>query len=190
MNTKSNADASLALRNLPEWEHPIILLPIDVFIRPITLVLTLNTLYMVLFADSKKVSQAFESTSFKHEISDPRSYKAGIQLLEYFEGRRTIFDIPFYVRGTEFQIRAWKSIDEIPYGQTLTYSQVAEKIQSPRAYRAVGSSCGANPLPIIIPCHRVLASNGGLGGYSGGLEIKKALLEHEKQTIPQSVILH
>ena len=188
MNTKSDADASLALHNLPEWEHPIILLPIDVFITPITLGLTLNTLYMVLFADVKKVSQAFESTSLKYEVSDPQSYKAGVQILEYFEGKRTVFDIPFDVRGTEFQIRVLKSIDEIPYGQTLTYAQVAEKVQSPRAYRAVGSSCAANPMPIIIPCHRVLASNGGLGGYSGGLEIKKALLEHEKLTLKNRMI--
>lgn len=174
-----DGDGSMMSYNMIKWDHPIILLPIDVFIRPITLILNNDTLHMVLFADAKKTSQTFKLRGFENEISDPQSYQAGVQLLEYFEGKRTVFDMPFDIRGTEFQMSVWKSLVDIPYGQTLSYAQVAEKVQSPRAYRAVGSSCGANPLPIIIPCHRVLASNGGLGGYSGGLEIKRALLEHE-----------
>lgn len=169
--------------NMLKWDQPVILIPIDFFIRPITLVLNRNTLHMVLFDDAKKVSQDFELHGIQYEISDPRSYQAGVQFLEYFEGKRTVFDVPLDVSGTDFQMRVWKSLIDIPYGQTLSYAQIAKKIQNPMAYRAVGSSCGANPLPIIIPCHRVLSSDGSLGGYSGGLEIKRALLEHEKQTL-------
>lgn len=172
----------MASDNILKWDHPIILLPIDVFIRPITLILNCNTLHMILFADAKKVSKDFDSPGFRYEICDPRSYKAGVQLLEYFEGKRSVFDLPFDLRGTDFQVSVWKKLIDIPYGQTLSYAQIAGKIDNPRAFRAVGSSCGANPLPIIVPCHRVLASNGSLGGFSGGLEIKKALLQHEKQT--------
>jgi len=179
-NTDNGGVDSLVLDKMLKWDHPVILIPIDVFTKPITLILNQSTLHMVLFDDAKKVSQDFELHGIQYDISDPRSYQAGVQFLEYFEGKRTVFDMPLDVSGTEFQMRVWKSLIEIPYGQTQSYAQIAKKIQNPMAYRAVGTSCGANPLPIIIPCHRVLASNGSLGGYSGGLEIKMALLEHEK----------
>jgi O-6-methylguanine DNA methyltransferase len=179
---------SMISNNMIKWDHPFILIPIDVFIKPITLILNCNTLYMVLFADTKKVSTYFESPGFNYEISDPSSYPAGVQILEYFEGKRTVFDIPIDIRGTDFQISVWKKLIDIPFGKTLSYAQIADKIDNPRAYRAVGSSCGANPLPIVIPCHRVLASDGSLGGYSGGLEIKKALLQHEKQILEKGTI--
>ncbi len=170
----------MASGNMLRLDYPIILLPIDVFIKPITLIINRDKLFMVLFADAKKVSQGFDLPDFDYEIRDPRSYRAGVQLLEYFEGKRTVFDMPFDIRGTEFRIRVWKILADIPYGKTLSYAQVADRVENPGAYRAVGTSCGANPLPIIIPCHRVLASDGSLGGYSGGLEIKRALLAHEK----------
>lgn len=81
--------------------------------------------------------------------------------------------------GTPFQKRVWKAIQKIPYGKTLTYKELAKKVGSPNAYRAVGSACGKNPLPIIIPCHRVVASN-GIGGFTGGLKLKKKLLKLEQ----------
>lgn len=81
--------------------------------------------------------------------------------------------------GTDFQKKVWKVISNIPIGKVLTYKQIAEKIGAPKAYRAVGSACGANPLPIVIPCHRVVGSNGSLGGFSGGLKIKRLLLKVE-----------
>ena len=83
------------------------------------------------------------------------------------------------IDGTGFQKKVWAALSHIPYGKVLTYKQVAEKIGAPNAFRAAGSACGANELPIIIPCHRVIASNGGLGGFSGGLKLKRFLLSLE-----------
>ena len=83
------------------------------------------------------------------------------------------------MEGTEFQRSVWREIEKIPFGKTKTYLEIAKAIGKPGASRAVGSACGANPLPLLVPCHRVLASNGGLGGFSGGLDIKKKLLRME-----------
>lgn len=101
------------------------------------------------------------------------------QLTEYFEGRRTHFELPFDVRGTDFQKRVWKELSNIPYGKTCSYSDIAKRIENGGAVRAVGTANGRNPLSIVVPCHRVIASDGTLGGYAGGLHIKKKLLELE-----------
>ncbi len=102
------------------------------------------------------------------------------QLDEYFQGRRKIFDIPLNPKGTEFQMRVWKALLKIPYGKTVTYKKLAGIIGSEKAYRAVGMANNKNPVPIIIPCHRVIGSDGSLTGYAGGLEIKRKLLLLEK----------
>jgi methylated-DNA-[protein]-cysteine S-methyltransferase len=102
------------------------------------------------------------------------------QLGEYFSGKRKKFDLPVDIIGTDFQIQVWKELAQIPYGKTVSYSNIAKKIKNPKAVRAVGSANGKNPLCIIVPCHRVIASTGKLGGYAGGLQLKKALLELEK----------
>lgn len=107
-----------------------------------------------------------------------------IQFDEYFAGKRQTFNLPLSAKGTDFQQTVWKQLQEIPYGQTISYSQLAKAIHHPKACRAVGSANGKNPIPIIIPCHRVIASNGGLGGYASGLEIKKQLLALEKKQHP------
>ncbi len=104
---------------------------------------------------------------------------AADQLLEYFIGNRTIFDVPLSIEGTPFQSRVWETLLTIPYGHTYSYKELASKAGSPKGFRATGQACGANPIPIIIPCHRVLTSDGRLGGYSEGLYIKKWLLTHE-----------
>jgi O-6-methylguanine DNA methyltransferase len=101
---------------------------------------------------------------------------------EYFEKKRREFDCPLGLSGTDFQIRVWKATVEIPYGQVLTYKDLAERIDRPRAYRAVANALGANYLPILIPCHRVIASGGKIGGFSPGLLIKKFLLSLEGVT--------
>lgn len=101
------------------------------------------------------------------------------QLREYFSRIRRAFDLPLDVRGTEFQQAVWTEIARIPYGATTTYGEIARRVQNPRAARAVGGAVGANPLPIIVPCHRVLGACGTLVGYGGGLEIKAALLRLE-----------
>jgi methylated-DNA-[protein]-cysteine S-methyltransferase len=104
------------------------------------------------------------------------------QLDEYFAGKRQSFDIPLSPRGTDFQQQVWTALQTIPYGTTISYAQLATTINRPKACRAVGSANGRNPIAIIIPCHRVIASGGGLGGYAYGLEIKEQLLQIESQS--------
>ena len=103
------------------------------------------------------------------------------QISEYLEGKRRDFSIPVRLSGTEFQMKVWNELRNIPYGETITYKELARRIGSPDACRAVANACGANPFPILIPCHRVVASGGHTGGYTGGLDIKLALLDIEKQ---------
>lgn len=105
---------------------------------------------------------------------------ATIQLDEYFQGKRTTFSLPFKLTGTPFKLAVWKELQNIPYGKTTSYKEIAQKINKPKAYRAVGMANNKNPLPIIIPCHRVIGSNGKLIGYAGGLKLKNYLLELEK----------
>lgn len=103
------------------------------------------------------------------------------ELDEYFQGRRKTFDFPCRTHGTAFQEKVWAALREIPYGETRSYRDIAEAIGHPKAYRAVGMANNANPLFIIIPCHRVIGADGSLTGYGGGLPMKKALLMLEKK---------
>lgn len=105
---------------------------------------------------------------------------ASTELQEYFAGHRRMFDVPLHPAGTAFQAEVWRAIELIPYGQTRTYSEVAESIGRPGAARAVGSAANANPLPIIIPCHRVVPASGGIGGYAFGTNMKQFLLDLER----------
>jgi methylated-DNA-[protein]-cysteine S-methyltransferase len=101
------------------------------------------------------------------------------QLKEYFKRERKEFNLKLEIIGTEFQKRVWKELLNIPYGQTITYNQLAINLGDKKAIRAAAAANGANPLPIVIPCHRVIGSNGNLVGYGGGLEVKQKLLELE-----------
>ena len=101
------------------------------------------------------------------------------QLREYFAGTRRNFTVPLHLEGTEFQQQAWAAMCSIRYGSTVSYAQQAKAIGKPKAVRAVGSANGANPVPIIVPCHRVIASDGSLGGYALGLAMKRYLLALE-----------
>jgi methylated-DNA-[protein]-cysteine S-methyltransferase len=101
------------------------------------------------------------------------------QLAEYFRGRRTTFDVKLNPVGTPFQLEVWRALLAIPYGETRSYGQIADAIGRPRAVRAVGLANGRNPLPIVVPCHRVIGSTGRLIGYGGGLRVKAALLALE-----------
>jgi methylated-DNA-[protein]-cysteine S-methyltransferase len=105
------------------------------------------------------------------------------QLGEYFAGTRTTFDVALDLTGTEFQRAAWHALTRIPYGTTVSYAEQAAMVGSPRATRAIGSANGRNPIPIIVPCHRVIASDGSLGGYSLGLDMKRALLALERVSV-------
>lgn len=102
-----------------------------------------------------------------------------MQLDEYFQAKREKFDLPLSVSGTPFQQDVWSALQQIPFGQTVSYSQIANRIGRPRAVRAVGAANGANPIPIVIPCHRVIGANGSLTGFGGGLPNKELLLELE-----------
>jgi O-6-methylguanine DNA methyltransferase len=101
------------------------------------------------------------------------------QLRQYFAGKRREFTLPLDLHGTEFQLRCWHALLEIGYGEIRTYAQLARVVGSPNGFRAVGAANGANPVSIIVPCHRVIASDGTLGGYGGGLEVKEKLLRLE-----------
>jgi methylated-DNA-[protein]-cysteine S-methyltransferase len=101
------------------------------------------------------------------------------QLTEYFEGRRKTFDLNLRPNGTEFQLDVLKQLQKIPYGTTVSYRDIAERVGRPKAVRAVGAANGRNPIPIIIPCHRVIGSSGDLTGFGGGIPTKKALLRLE-----------
>ncbi|MGD6817487.1 methylated-DNA--[protein]-cysteine S-methyltransferase [Metabacillus sp. 113a] len=115
------------------------------------------------------------------EADFPVLEKAKTQMKEYFEGRRTEFDLPFKSEGTPFQMRVWEALKLIPYGSSLSYSEIAEKAGSPKAVRAVGQANKNNKLPIIVPCHRVIGKNKSLTGYAGSkTDLKAALLELEK----------
>jgi len=105
------------------------------------------------------------------------------QLKEYFEGRRSEFDLPLAPEGTDFQREVWRRLQEIPYGETISYGELARRIGNPNASRAVGAANGSNPLPILIPCHRVIGANGKLTGFGGGLPTKEALLALEARQL-------
>jgi len=111
----------------------------------------------------------------KHAIAA----EAERQLRAYFAGQLRRFDLPLDMRGTDFQLCVWRELEKIPYGETRSYSQIAAAINAPQAVRAVGAANGANPIPIIVPCHRVIGSSGKLVGYGGGLPLKKRLLALE-----------
>lgn len=109
------------------------------------------------------------------------------QLKDYFEGKRTHFDFKLNPKGTEFQQKVWKALLEIPFGKTMSYMELSKKLGDVKAIRAVASANGKNPLWIVVPCHRVIGTDGSLTGYAGGLWRKKWLLEHENPTTQQSL---
>jgi len=102
------------------------------------------------------------------------------QIVDYLEGKRHEFDLPLDLRGTAFQKQVWAALLEIPYGETRTYAEIARAVRRPRAVRAVGTANGANPVALVVPCHRVIAAGGKLGGYGGGLDLKARLLAMER----------
>ncbi|MFQ6053486.1 MAG: methylated-DNA--[protein]-cysteine S-methyltransferase [Candidatus Bathyarchaeia archaeon] len=113
-------------------------------------------------------------------VHDPDRFDAlGEMFEDYFNGERVDYDLPFDLRGTDFQKAVWRGIHEIPYGRLSSYGRLAARIGRPRAARAVGNACGANPLAIVIPCHRVVRSDGSIGGFGGSPELKRYLLNLE-----------
>lgn len=111
---------------------------------------------------------------------DPVLLQAARELGEYFAGERREFSVPLDFTGTEFQNKVWRALRSIPFGETRSYGELATQVGAPKASRAVGAANGRNPIPIILPCHRVIGSSGSLTGFGGGLSMKKQLLAHEQ----------
>ncbi len=111
----------------------------------------------------------------------PMHLEASRQLEEYFSGRRKIFDLPLAPKGTDFQMKCWEALLKVPYGETRSYGDIARSVGSPRGFRAVGMANNRNPISIIIPCHRIIGSDGKLVGFGGGLDIKEFLLGLESK---------
>ncbi len=123
----------------------------------------------------------YRAGSAPRQKKTPLTEKVYQQLEEYFKGQRKSFDFPYILKGTPFQKKVWKVLESIPYGQTRTYKEIAQKIGNEKAARAVGMANNKNPMTIVVPCHRVIGSNGTMVGYFGGVSMKKALLELEEK---------
>ncbi|RUL78331.1 methylated-DNA--[protein]-cysteine S-methyltransferase [Dyella choica] len=143
---------------------------------------------LLLVADAKGLREVWFEIGKHRKEPDP-AWKhepaklafARKQLEEYFAGTRTNFDLPLHPIGTGFQLAVWWALAKIPYGTTLSYGELAQRIGQPQAVRAVGAANGRNPLPIVLPCHRVIGANGSLTGFGGGLPTKRFLLAMEDQ---------
>lgn len=138
---------------------------------------------LTLVADEESVKEirfGWEIKEGEKEENHPLLQWTRRELEEYFQGKRKEFSLPLKPDGTEFQKKVWKALTEIPYGETRTYGEVAAAVGNDKASRAVGMANHCNPIPVIIPCHRVIGKNGKLTGYAGGLEKKTALLDLER----------
>jgi len=156
----------------PEMRYDLIETPIG----PLLAVADEDGLRRIFFPDRKGRAHEPEAGW----VRDPGAFgPLREQLTEYFAGRRRTFSLKLAPAGTEFQQATWQALVLIPYGETISYAELARRIGRPAASRAVGAANGANPLPIVVPCHRVIGADGSLTGFGGGLPIKRALLELE-----------
>lgn len=130
--------------------------------------------------DELRAWAAARKPSYTLTQDDEKMRPYAMELIEYLQGTRTSFTVPFSLHGTPFQLKVWKALNEIPYGQTRSYSDIADWIQKPASVRAVGAAIGANPILITVPCHRVIGKSGALTGYRGGMEMKTKLLQLER----------
>jgi methylated-DNA-[protein]-cysteine S-methyltransferase len=157
----------------------------DTPIGPLLLASTEEGLCFIEFGEEEKALTRLLRWSRKMFLgvapvrNDQRNEMAKTQLLEYFAGKRKQFDVPIVLYGTPFQKAVWTELTRIPYGETRSYKEIASAIGADKAVRAIGGANNRNPIPIIVPCHRVIGSNGSLVGYGGGLSIKEHLLKLE-----------
>ena len=149
---------------------------------------------LLIAADSRALKEIYWARRGKAVSPDPGwepgtnrvLTRAARQLREYFSGERSRFELPVDPAGTEFQRRVWSALQKIPFGKTVSYGELARRIGKPTASRAVGAANGANPIPIVIPCHRVIGANGALTGFGGGLDVKEQLLQLESPLFGKS----
>ena len=135
---------------------------------------------LTLVSDGESLTAIRFGDTTRDLCSCPVLEQAAEELAEYFAGERRVFTVPLNARGTKFQRAVWAALCEIGYGETASYAQIATRIGNPKACRAVGSANHCNPIPIMVPCHRVIGKNRSLTGYAGGLEMKRALLQLEQ----------
>lgn len=145
-----------------------------------------NALYLLAFTDQKKLNKMFSRLKQKNQAALEPGQTKPLRMIEkelqdYFDQRLKQFNTPLYFSGTPFQKRVWSALKTIPFGKTFSYAALAASIGYPTAFRAVANANGANLLSIILPCHRVISTDGSLGGYSNGLERKSWLLAHESE---------
>lgn len=171
------------LRCQPENARAVTLRTIQTPIGPMLAGATDNAIVLCDFAHRPMIGAQLASVRRRHgpttEGSSPLLDRLAVQLREYFSGSRAEFDLPIDMPGSAFQERVWSELRRIPYGATISYRELAERVAAGAAYRAVGRANGSNRLAIIVPCHRVIATGGGLGGYGGGLAAKRRLLDLE-----------
>jgi methylated-DNA-[protein]-cysteine S-methyltransferase len=144
-----------------------------------------QTLHLISFAN--KDHKALIKENWVQEENVFQSAK--VQLDAYFSGALEIFDLPLHLNGSPFQNEVWRALCNIPFGETITYGELATRVGRPRGAQAVGAANGANPLPIVIPCHRVIGANNTLTGFGGGIETKRFLLEHEIKYTPHKRLI-
>jgi len=155
-------------------------------VGPLTIAGDGDRLHLIAFPSDRYAAQRTESW----RRDDALFAEPVRQLRAYFAGDLTRFDLPLRFAGTEFQNRVWRALTDIPYGETLSYGDLAQRIGKPTASRAVGAANGANPLPIVVPCHRVIGADRSLTGFGGGVEVKRFLLDHERRVAPKPGLQH
>lgn len=141
---------------------------------------------MAIIEENNKIIEIAINKKIDYKITEketPLLNETEKQIIEYLEGKRRKFNVPLNPKGTNFMKQVWTILQEIPYGEVTTYGQIAQKLGKPKTARAVGMANHKNPIPIIIPCHRVIGSNGKLIGYALGMDMKKFLLEWEKENV-------
>ncbi|MEE8310694.1 MAG: methylated-DNA--[protein]-cysteine S-methyltransferase [Candidatus Binatia bacterium] len=177
----------------PTRPHPVLTLSLPTPIGRVYMAATERALIRIELPDPNAemrlkiwVALHFPHASIRSGVS-PILKKTATQLEGYFTGGLTRFTLPCRLVGTEFQVAVWEHVRNIPFGGTRSYGEIAAALERPRAVRAVGAAQGANPLPIVIPCHRVIGADGTLTGYGGGLDVKHWLLEHESE-LPERAV--
>ncbi len=180
------------LRCQPENATPVAIRHITTPIGPMTIGATEDVAVLADFSNRAMMPAQLASVRRRigptAEGSSPMLDRLEGQLHEYFAGDRTDFDLPTELPGSEFQGRVWSELQRIPYGETISYRELATRVGSPQAPRAVGRANGSNRLAVIVPCHRVIAAGGGLGGYGGGLAAKRWLLDLESRPQDRAVV--
>lgn len=164
----------------------------DYFTSPLGTMLIIeeqNAITHLTLSGQQAVLSSFSGDSITQKAT-PVIISAKKQLTEYFEGTRQVFDLPLAPAGTDFQKKVWAALCTIPYGETRSYKEIALQINNPKGCRAVGMANNRNPVMLLIPCHRVIGSNGALVGYAGGLDVKEWLLGHERSNSQNTHPIH